>query len=353
MDFEMINIDDSKIGVSKFINIGLTCYMNSILHILQQISEFVNYLYKINFDNKDTVIYELFKLLDYSLKNDDIIITPINFKNKIGLDNQIWNQHLQQDSAEFLTYLISKLENELMVKSEFILNKNFLNKKVENNLTISVLDNIKNIIHLNNWKKTLLLENTPLKNMFYGINEYSRQCNYCKNVYYASDIFNILTLPISEHVDDNKSYSLYECLDYNFKEKINYSYIVCNFCGKKNNNFYEKQVFFKTPQILIIQLKRFELNHKFYCNIDYPINLDLSKYFNQTSPYFNNFNYHLIGVNLHLGKNMSSGHYTSIIKNMFNNKWYYYDDGNDIIEYNEKQIIDNNAYLLFYKNLII
>ena len=87
--------------------------------------------------------------------------------------------------------------------------------------------------------------------------------------------------------------------------------------------------------------------------INFPIsNFDISEYINDNSPDKNKCIYNLFAVNYHhsIGNSYSCsfGHYTSIVKNRFDNEWYRFDD-NTLSKINlEEEIIDRNAYLLFY-----
>ena len=111
-------------GVCKYKNImGITCYMNSILHILQQLPYFTIFIYDMMFEknlkkkllssnNSDIqkyLIYQLYKLFKLSLDNDDSVITPYGFKQFICTKNSIWSELNQQDSEEFFSFLISLL----------------------------------------------------------------------------------------------------------------------------------------------------------------------------------------------------------------------------------------------------
>ena len=54
----------------------------------------------------------------------------------------------------------------------------------------------------------------------------------------------------------------------------------------------------------------------------------------------------IFAIILHLGKHMAAGHYICIIKR--DNKWFVCDD-ETVKEIDEDQILDENAYLLFYR----
>ena len=69
--------------------------------------------------------------------------------------------------------------------------------------------------------------------------------------------------------------------------------------------------------------------------------------------YFHNkAKYNLLGVNLHQEFGYSgtnSGHYTSLLKNRFDNNWYRFNDGNKPQQIAKMDDLQNsNAYLLFY-----
>lgn len=56
--------------------------------------------------------------------------------------------------------------------------------------------------------------------------------------------------------------------------------------------------------------------------------------------------YDLVGVSNHYG-NVGFGHYTAYCQNPFDQKWYDFDD-TSVTEIEEKSIVTEAAYLLFY-----
>ena len=350
-------------GMSKFKNIGgITCYMNSILHILQQAPIFVIYITQIKFrdnlilkikkseDLETYIIFELLRLFKSSHENDDVIITPLKFKHLIGIKNEMWAEYRHQDSQEFFNFLISQIQEEIGFKSHFVSYLNFDNNKNNN-----VFDNLNTIISYNSYIKNITHEYSELKNMFDGLSQTTKVCLYCgtNNVNYES----FLSLQVS--IPDNKN-NIYECFDHLIeKEQLDEdNKWKCNFCGIKNRAF-TNTILWKTPKILVIHIKRFINNmygqpyKKNTTNIEYPIiDLDLTKYFEKNSPFANQAKYDLFGVNLHesMGsrENINGGHYTSIVKNMINNEWYLYNDSNDLQKLNYNDLQSRDAYLLFY-----
>jgi ubiquitin C-terminal hydrolase len=326
---------------SKFKNINsVTCYMNSILHILQHIEIFIKFIL-INYNtayNNNSIMYGLYNLLVESLTNEDKIIEPLLFRQIIGFKNSMWLNNEQQDSSEFLIFLISELENE--TKNIF----NYMSTK-QNILNQNIPFIIINLISSMEWNKN----NTIIKNIFYGMTQIIHPCLYCHTSLLKNESFFIFQLYIP-NIQSN--INIYDCFNETIYNNNTFeSNNQCNFCGL-NSKYSETIKFWKTPQILIIQFRRYNNpNNKIITNIEYPIyDLNLKEYFNYSSPYINNCIYDLIGINIHNGPHIYYGHYTSIIKNIFNNRWYYYNDENPIIEIDDiKNLQNSNAYLLFYK----
>ena len=139
------------------------------------------------------------------------------------------------------------------------------------------------------------------------------------------------------------------------EEKIENS-CTCNKCGDINYTYQKKDIH-KFPQILIIHIKRFknevEKNEE---KIEFPEEIDLSKYNNKG----NSGKYSLNSAVFHQGT-LISGHYTSIFKYLPTNKWIFCNDtkvkflnGDKIMglnpAYNKDDISSiGDGYILFYR----
>ena len=353
-----------KYGICRFNNIGgVTCYMNSILHILQQIPIFADYVYTGAYSKeikdkyteesiKSLVCYELFRLFNASMNNDDIAITPTSFKQVIGKKNDIWNEYNHQDSQEFLSFLISTLEEEIGNRVEFIPKLLPIDSKP---CPLNMLATIA-------WQNFQKKEYSPLKEIFNGMTYVETKCNCCSNMSTNFEPFTTLqvAIPMDPKKDTFKDFTINECLDHFSKqEQLDKDNLYnCDMCGLKNRGF-KKTLLWKTPKVLIIHIKRFLVNNfgirtqKLINNVEYPMyDFDISEYIHPDSPDKTKSKYNLIGVNLHqefgyFGTN--SGHYTSLVKSRNDNNWYLYNDGSEPIKASKKEHIQNrNAYLLFY-----
>lgn len=344
---------DIKLGVCKYNNnSGVTCYINSILAILQQTPYFADYILSDNYTlNNSTneniinsVIFQLFKIFKISLSNDDKQLTINTFRSIISKKNMMWGEFQHQDSQEFLTFLLNTIEEEIKEKVVYLPGRKIENKKV----------NIENLIALKNWEIFTKKEHSIIKQLFTGQNQSIIICEKCKYKKNHFDIFQNLQLGITD-----KCTNIYDCLDaYTQEEQLDIeNRIWCNFCFLKNKAFKRNQIW-RPPKILIINFKRFKYNEygmitsKNTQVIEYPIDgLDINKYISENSPYKNKCKYNLFGINLHKSmggsNNLNFGHYTSIIKNRYNNKWYIFDD-NNVSPACLNIIVNSNAYLLFY-----
>ena len=347
--------EEIEIGICKYNNnTGVTCYMNSILAILQQTPYFADYIISNNYnikggiENKDTilnsVIYQLFKIFKISMSNDNKQLTINTFRKNLAKKNFIWGEPQQQDSQEFLTFLLNTIEEEIKYTILYLPGRKIQKLKL----------NIENLIALKNWEEFTKNEYGIIKKLFTGQNQSILKCEKCKNKSSKFEIFTNLQLHIEE-----KCFDIYDCLDsYIKKEQLDKNNTIwCTFCFQKNRS-YKSNYIWKTPKVLIINLKRFKYNDygmvtskntKF---INYPVeNLDISNYINPNSPYINKCKYNLFGVNIHKSignrNNINFGHYISCVKNRYNNKWYIFDD-NSVNEANIDDIINSNSYLLFY-----
>jgi ubiquitin C-terminal hydrolase len=284
----------------------------------------------------------LYRLFKTSLDKDNVIITPSSFKKLIGEKNDMWNEYNHQDSQEFFNFLISQIKEEVGEKVKSIPVSNFI---MDHKLVSHAIDNI---IATDALTKYQSHEYSPLTELFDGLYENTIVCTCCKTTNIKFEPF--LTLAI-----DIKNNDLYDCLDTlcSSQQLDIDNKLKCGFCGLLNRA-YKKTLFWKTPKILVIHIKRFGVgSQKITTNINYPIiDLDLSNYIDSKSPFKVNSKYDLIGINLHqaLGhsRNINAGHYTSIVKDMINNNWYLYNDSDEPIEIQYNDLQNKDAYLLFY-----
>ena len=353
-----------EIGISKFKNInGVTCYMNSILAILQQVPIFSDYIISGKFkeylksnEYSNLISYHLYKLFRISMSMDDANLTPTSLRKVCADKDFIWGEHQQQDSAEYLQFVITKMEEEMANNVDFLpglkLNKQYLNSDINESLEC--------IQAINGYQRFTRKEFSPLKKFFTGLEETKSNCKICSNVKNNYQTFIIWQLPIPV-TEPAQELQLEDCMDKWFENETldDENRSTCDFCGVKSNAGKSNSIFMP-PKILVIQLKRFKKDmygqvcRKITNKVNYPItDLDISKYISNSSCYKDNYKYNLIGVNIHqeLGSyaNINLGHYVSIVKNRYDNKWLVFnDDYSPRVITSKDELINNRTYLLFY-----
>lgn len=342
------------LNVSRFKNIdGVSCYMISILHILQIIPEFVKFIKNINLDNfnNNQVIFELAKLIKISLGNTNILLFN-TLKKLLGEKNEIWSNMEQQDSQEFFTFIICQLEEEYGSKVMFI-------PKLLDNNQLNCNSSLLEIMSNHYINQSIRKDYSSIKDLFFGYLNSNTTCSFCgsKSTCFESFLTLSLSIPINKNKNINQIYKLEDCLD-NFTklEKLDkHNKMLCEICGIKNQSL-KNIALWKLPKILVIHLKRFVINNygipisKIVNPVLYPVDeFDLSDYIDDESPYKSNCKYKLIGINIHMAQlSINYGHYISIIRNIKNDKWYILDDSNKPTKIDLTDIQDRNAYLLFY-----
>jgi len=160
--------------------------------------------------------------------------------------------------------------------------------------------------------------------------------------------------------DDSKPLSLIDCMKDFVKEEVlskNDTWY-CPKC-KDHKQATKAMDIWRAPPILRIDLKRFQnrgmwLAQKLDKFVEYPLtDFDISPFVSgpqeregerEKVPLL----YDLYAVACHIGWTANSGHYTALCKNAADSNWYYYDDSR-VTQVSEKEVVNKNAYLLFYK----
>ncbi|SSD60895.1 uncharacterized protein SCODWIG_02656 [Saccharomycodes ludwigii] len=197
-------------GLIGLNNLGNSCYMNSALQCLAHIPELKDYflydvfLQELNVDNplgyKGAIansfaglIKSLFKET-IKIDNDEInsSFAPRNFKTTIGYCNSMFKGYLQQDSQEFINFLLDGLHEDL----NRVIKKPYVEKsELPPGTNVNDQQIIENLAQ-NTWEKHKLRNNSIILDLFVGLYKSTLTCPECKNVSVTFDPFNDLTLPL-------------------------------------------------------------------------------------------------------------------------------------------------------------
>ena len=313
-------------------NIGQTCYMNSTIQCLSNISELSDYLinnynyYNIN-EHPLTIAYNnlLFKL--FFNKDSNKYVNPKDFKDIIGDLNPLFQGFQAADSKDLLFFLIERLHSELNIKTQFV---NF--RKDFNLLELEAKD--ENKMLQNFFIEFNTTNNSIISKHFYGIIRSKMFCDSCNITKFSFQTFNMQIFLLKKLKEDKKSelgqyydkLTLMDAFIYTEKEEIleGENMIYCNNC-KKLTTGKNKQDFYMLPRILIIVLNRGKNNADFNDEFDIPEYLDFTNQniiINQNSY----MKYYLTSVIKHLGESSSNGHFIAYVRKGISDKFLCYND---------------------------
>ena len=198
---EKIKKDDNNTNNNMLvglINIGNTCYLNSILQTflnnieLRDIllrknseSEFLQFL--INKKNKGKLIKEFINLLKLKWTEGKKNITPNKFKQICGEYNENFQNYEQQDAYDFYTFLLESLHEDTNIKS----NKIKLKNPDNNNLTEEELGN-------EYWANNIRNNASYFYSLYLGQLKSTLRCTICNKSKVSFEHFSSLSLPIPE-----------------------------------------------------------------------------------------------------------------------------------------------------------
>jgi ubiquitin C-terminal hydrolase len=402
-NLELYNIDTNLSEqdiLNKLSNINNnTIRENIIIYIKNRID--INNISIILENIVNTISYKFLELLNDAWSSDKSYINPNNFRKifikEICKYQQNFSMNEEQDSPEALDCILDCISDEL--RKEVNINYNFIDSSYNNIFT--KMDNLseincyklelvhKNIYELYIVKKTLdeyyKKNYSIIVDLFQSLELSTLECSKCNFKSYSAapkykfeieipqkinyDIVNqklskltntsekdkyIIKKHIMNYQKKNQEYNLYDCLEEYFKTELleDENKWYCLNCQHKVKA-YKKLNIWIPPDILIIQIKRFEYKmdgsiNKLTNLINFPIyDLHINKFMSEYSSKIDTYKYDLYAISNQIG-DYNGGHYYSYVKSLEDNNWYNIDDTN-IYKLEENELITKNAYILFYR----
>jgi len=345
-------------GISGLANLGDTCFINALLQIIShtyELNELLNGEYKSKLnkcvESELLASWDELRLLMWS---ENCTISPGGFIHAIRKISKIKKNNMfstisQNDMPEFLTFLFDIFHTALKRKVTMTIGGHPKNKR----------DKMAKMCY-EMMQKGYTENYSEILNMFYGIHVSTltgAESGKSNDEYLSirPEPFMVISLPIpaaaplhSDHI------SLTDCFDLNCEsELMEGDNAWFNETLGKKQNVYKRLVYWSLPEIMVIDIKRFEYNPqtdsfiKNQSNIKIPIeNVSFSKYvegYNKDS-----YVYDLYGICNHHGDE-KFGHYTSTIKTA-DSRWFNFNDSVvKEISIKGSEIIGNSPYCLFYR----
>ena len=314
-------------GKLGLINKSSICYLNSIVQCLSHTLPMTDAIFNFRdtIHTKDTLVYECFSTLLYKLWNGSFVLDAYSLMKTLKLSDNV-----QHDSHETLLKLLSCIHDGLKykiqcnVKGEELTESDILLRK-----------------GYEAWIKYFGNDYSFIIKNFYGdtITTYSCKCN--EPIF---EPFNNIMLPIDDSDDDiETSFTRY------FQQSK------CASCIKKKKKHHgtiDTEIW-NLPDTFIITLKRFDnQGKKINKAVNFPFDLDMTRWVSKAKGDPNNYIYSLYAVNCHIGR-CDNGHYWSYCKDIHGD-WYKFDD-TDTVKVNDMSNINTNstAYILFYQRVRI
>ena len=335
-------------GLTGLMNIGNTCFINSILQCLSNTRALHGYILRKEFSSdintstsamKGVLIKEFAALMCDIWKHaeeSNRVLTTALLKSQVHRFAPQFMGCQQQDAQEFLRYLLEGLHEDV----------NRVTSRPKP-ITAGIDDSFSaRQKPMEAWQRFLSLEYSQFVDLFVGQLKSTLQCTVCGHASATFDPFWDLGLPIPSGTDQVR---LQACFELFAKEEVldGDEKPTCSKCRKRQKCTKSLPIQ-RFPRILVVHLKRFStqegLGGKLNAAVHFPVNgLDLSPYSAGQAP----CRYDLYGVANHSGT-MDSGHYTAHCKHPHTAEWYEFNDSR-VHLVNQRSVNSGEAYVLFFE----
>jgi ubiquitin C-terminal hydrolase len=306
--------------------------MSSVLQVLKNIKIFSSMILKNN-KTQDDILISLKKLINSLYYSKQKSVSLLEFKNNFAKEYTKFKGKKDNDSTFFLIYLLQYLQKILKVPKRKVTNLSdfsFLKLKKEEKE------------ELYRFLKSYEPKNySTIHDIFFGYQMSEIICSGCNKLNISFQSFNVLHLSLYD--DRTKLTDLVQCINSFLytKDKKGQEGFECSNCRKKCLSHVISII--KLPPILIINLKR--VGERSFYNHDIKIPFIFKTNSIEKLKKFN-MEYELIGFIKHSG-NEKNGHNVAYTKNIFDKKWYYFND--ESVQELRANPSTNGSFLFFYQ----
>ena len=315
-------------------NLGLSCYMNSLLQCLFYIQELrIFFISKKDEFREDQPVCKALSEVMYGLKYCyKEYFEPKQFKKVMGNKNSLFSGVKAGDAKDLFFNLIDSLLNETLKEND--------NQSSAMSINLANKENVFREIQKEVDEKNII------NDLFIGYYEIIYKCerNNKTNIYsFSTETFILFNLEKISNYYQNNKLTIDDCFEYNYKRRYETSFY-CTNCKKTENNITE-DIIYRPPKILVIILDRGK-GKSFKGKVIFEEKLDLKDFIDEQN-YEYSSKYKLISVSTHSGTSSSSGHYTACC--LTDNGDYYYFSDTYVHKVDKNKIYENEPYLLFYR----
>ena len=327
-------------GNKGLINLGNTCYMNSVIQCLSHLLIFhpLNAEFFEECDGKnDCMIEKWFQFQRKMWSNEEnSSINPsdilIQFQKDCQKYNMFFENFQQNDADEFLILFLDFIHKSIRCSMKIISNNTHRNPEIQKLIQNSY----------QTWTRFYGKDYSYIVEKFYSQLLSYTTCPLCGYYTTNHDPIQVISLEIPRNAEN-----LIDCFQH-YVRSISLDDENLWKCDKCNHNVKseKKTILWRTSDVLIISLKRFKNGHKINQFISFPEILDLDNFsLNYGSNKKNK--YSLQSIAIHQGS-LNSGHYYAICKNPLDKNWHLYNDETEK-RITKQEIHKELPYLFFYK----
>lgn len=314
-------------GVVGIQNMGNTCYANTTLQLLRACPEWTVFclsqplekrMESLSSDNPNKKVLLAYQDLLKSLWSAyrPAYVRPLGFLSEVkkavqGTPYEMFGLPIQNDSHEYLVYLLDHFHEALNIKTNH----------VDQPLTPSMTPvHQMRCMAKNGWGRYVSQNNSEVVRLFFGMIRKTIECSQCNHLSYQWEVFNSLKIPCEGH-------TFMEWIQKEVNEVSSLEDYQCNGCRARHPATLRSHLW-SLPPNLYVTLRRFQYDgSKNMTSCPYggePIQFR-SFYADESDDPYRDAWYDIRAVSDHHGNHLG-GHYTAQFKHPVTNEWWWMDD---------------------------